>query len=128
MAESKKKDLTEFEAELDAKAEKLDKLIAAYEDKLASLDEPKRSEGALALKDISREKDDDYVELKLFKDGERYKDDVLVGVNGELCQIQRGAPVKVKRKFASVIAQSEIATAVVNDKMVAADGNMVKIG
>ena len=38
-----------------------------------------------------------YVEL--FKDNGRYKDDVLVCVNGESCQIKRGVRVRIKRKF-----------------------------
>lgn len=47
-----------------------------------------------------------YVEIQLFKDGGKYKDDVYVAVNGENCIIQRGKPVKVKRKFAEVLRQS----------------------
>lgn len=47
------------------------------------------------------------VEIKLFKDNHRYKDDVFVGVNGENVLIQRGVPVKVKRKFAEVLAETE---------------------
>lgn len=49
---------------------------------------------------------EEYVEIELFKDGGKYKDDVYVSVNGETCLIQRGVPVKVKRKFAEVIKQS----------------------
>lgn len=46
------------------------------------------------------------VEIQLFKDSGKYKDDVYVAVNGENCIIQRGKPVKVKRKFAEVLRQS----------------------
>lgn len=46
------------------------------------------------------------VEIQLFKDSGKYKDDVYVAVNGENCLIQRGKPVKVKRKFAEVLRQS----------------------
>lgn len=46
------------------------------------------------------------VEIQLFKDAGKYKDDVYVAVNGENCLIQRGKPVKVKRKFAEVLRQS----------------------
>ena len=56
------------------------------------------------------QKTDDYwneeVEIQLFKDGGKYKDDVYVAVNGQNCLIQRGKPVKVKRKFAEVLRQS----------------------
>lgn len=48
-----------------------------------------------------------YEEIKLFKDAEKYKDDVTVAVNGEVCIIKRGIPVKVKRKFILVINASE---------------------
>ena len=43
---------------------------------------------------------EEYVTVKLFKDNGKYKDDVFVAVNGEGCNIPRGIPVKIKRKFA----------------------------
>ena len=46
------------------------------------------------------------VEVYLFKDNGKYKDDVYVSVNGENCVIKRGEPVKVKRKFAEVLSKS----------------------
>lgn len=42
---------------------------------------------------------EEYVDVQLFKDNDRYKDDVLVCVNGETCQIKRGVRVKIKKKF-----------------------------
>ena len=50
---------------------------------------------------------EEYVEIKLFKDGEKYIDDVFVCVNGESCTIQRGVAVKVKKKFADTLKLSE---------------------
>ena len=50
----------------------------------------------------------EYVSVKLFRDNDRYKDDVYVAVNGHNCLIKRGEWVKVKRKFALVLDQSEI--------------------
>ena len=50
----------------------------------------------------------EYVAVKLFRDNDRYKDDVYVAVNGHNCVIRRGEWVKVKRKFALVLDQSEI--------------------
>lgn len=47
------------------------------------------------------------VEVKLFKDNGKYKDDLVVGVNGELIVIQRGERVKVKRKYAEVLDNSD---------------------
>ncbi len=46
------------------------------------------------------------VEIQLFKDSGKYKDDVYVAVNGQNCLIQRGKPVKVKRKFAETLRRS----------------------
>ena len=48
------------------------------------------------------------VKVKLFKDNNKYKDDVYVAVNGENCVIKRGLEVEVKRKFAHVLDNSSI--------------------
>ena len=50
----------------------------------------------------------EYISVKLFRDNDRYKDDVYVAVNGNNCIIKRGEWVKVKRKFALVLDASEI--------------------
>lgn len=50
----------------------------------------------------------EYVSVKLFRDNDKYKDPVYVAVNGKNCVIRRGEWVKVKRKFALVLDQSEI--------------------
>ena len=47
------------------------------------------------------------VPVRLFKDNNRYKDDVFVAVNGEGCLIKRGETVMIKRKFAEVLEQSD---------------------
>ena len=47
------------------------------------------------------------VKVKLFKDNNKYKDDVFVAVNGENCVIKRGLEVEVKRKFADVLDKSD---------------------
>lgn len=49
----------------------------------------------------------EYVDVKLFKDNDRYKDDVFVSVNGETCLIKRGERVRIKRKFAEVLDESD---------------------
>lgn len=49
---------------------------------------------------------EELVEIMLFKDNGKYKDDVFVAVNGQNCVVQRGKPVKIKRKFAEVLRQS----------------------
>ena len=48
------------------------------------------------------------VEVKLFRDSKKYKDDVFVSVNGENCVIKRGERVMVKRKFAAVLDASDL--------------------
>ncbi len=42
---------------------------------------------------------EEYVSVQLFKDNGKYKDDLLVCVNGETCLIQRGVTVQIKKKF-----------------------------
>ena len=51
---------------------------------------------------------DELVEVKLFKDNNKYKDDVFVAVNGENCVIKRGERVQIKRKFADVLDKSDM--------------------
>lgn len=58
------------------------------------------------LKEIKR--NEEYVEVKLFKDNEKYTDDVYVAVGSKNCVIKRGVPVKIKRKFyLALMASSE---------------------
>ena len=51
-------------------------------------------------------KGDELVSIQLFKDNDKYKDDVFVAVNGDRVQIKRGERVQIKRKFADVLEQS----------------------
>ncbi len=46
------------------------------------------------------------VEVLLFKDNGRYREDVFVSVNGETAAIRRGERVTVKRKFWEVLENS----------------------
>ena len=50
----------------------------------------------------------EYVAVKLFRDNDRYRDDVYVAVNGQNCVIKRGEWVRIKRTLALVLDQSEI--------------------
>ena len=62
---------------------------------------------------------DELVPITLFKDNNKYKDDVFVSVNDETCQIQRGKRVMIKRKFFEVLEQSmqqDLKTAELIDK------------
>lgn len=52
------------------------------------------------------DRENELVKVKLFKDGDKYKDDVFVAINGERIKVQRGKTVMIKRKFLRVIEQS----------------------
>lgn len=92
-------------------------LKAEYEQKLAEKEaENARLRGekktaSQRAKQAAKEYEDylnEYISVKLFKDNDRYKDDVYVAVNGQNCMIKRGEWVKIKRKFALVLDASEI--------------------
>ena len=51
---------------------------------------------------------EEYVDIKLFKDNNKYKEDVFVSVNGENCVIPRGKLYRIKRKFALLLEQSDL--------------------
>ena len=50
---------------------------------------------------------EELVEVKLFKDNDKYKEPVFVGCNGETVAIERGVKVKIKRKFAEILENSD---------------------
>ncbi|MBQ6698696.1 MAG: hypothetical protein IJN97_04890 [Oscillospiraceae bacterium] len=50
---------------------------------------------------------EELVEVTLFKDNDKYKDDVYVSLNDEpAIAIKRGVPVKIKRKYALILEES----------------------
>ena len=76
-----------------AKEEAAAIVAAAREEAEPSLAAPKRRE-------------DNLVPIRLFKDGDKYKDDVFVAVNGRSWQIRRGETVMVPDYVAEVLEQS----------------------
>lgn len=67
-----------------------------------------KNENALTEAELAEiKKNEEYVEIKLFKDNEKYVDDVYVAVGGQNCVIKRGVPVKIKRKFYLALMQQE---------------------
>lgn len=50
---------------------------------------------------------DELVEIELFKDNNNYKDDVYVAVNGVGMIVPRGKKVKIPRKYAIALKQSQ---------------------
>ena len=70
-------------------------------------------------KDVQAEKRDTEV-IHLFKDSQRYKAPVFVGVNGETYLIQRGVDVEVPKAVAEVLRHSEEMDNAANAKIEAA--------
>lgn len=53
-----------------------------------------------------KRREDNLVPIRLFKDGDKYKDDVFVAVNGRSWQIRRGETVMVPDYVAEVLEES----------------------
>lgn len=103
--------LEEMQAQI---AEMLASAKAEREEAARMLAEAKRmTDGTVLSEERKREieedraKGEELVEIKLFKDTGKYKDDVFVAVNGESIAIKRGERVRIKRKFAEVLDNSE---------------------
>ena len=92
------KSAAEYEAEIEA----LKKQLAAKKD--AENAPAEKSAAASPAVDEGNE----LVTIELFKDNGKYKDDLLVCVNGESCLIKRGVQVKIKKKFFWAIEQSQL--------------------
>ena len=106
MEDNQKKTLAALKREME-------EMKAAYEKKISEMqggEEEKSDDGARFREFLKREEAwlNEYVEVRLFKDNEKYRDDVYVAINGKNCVIKRGEWVKIKRKFALVLDQSEI--------------------
>lgn len=85
-----------------AKAE-ADRIIAEAKKATGAID----TEELAAKRAADKARGEEPVEIKLFKDTGKYKDDVFVGCNGETIAIKRGERVTVKRKFAEILDNSE---------------------
>ena len=87
----------------------MEEMRAAYE---ARLQEKEEKKGTPTPRSSACEKQEawlnEYVEIRLFKDNEKYKDDVYVAINGKNCVIKRGVWTRIRRKFAMLLDQSEI--------------------
>lgn len=91
---------TKRETELELEVEQLKKQIEDMqkEDDIAGS----------AVRDTQEAYLNEYVDVRLFKDNGKYKEPLYVGINGKNCLIPRGEFVRIKRKFAFLIEQSEI--------------------
>lgn len=106
MAKDSKADSLDFEA---MKAE----IIAQAKEEAAKIvaDAKAKADGKMTeeeKKKAEKEKEyyNDMVEVELFKDNGKYKDDVFVAVNGVGCIVPRGKRVQIKRKYALAIEDS----------------------
>lgn len=95
--------MSALKAEYEAKILEKDAEIAL----LKNIENSKKEE-KMRRKKAAEDYLNEYVSIKLFRDNDKYKDDVYVAVNGKNCIIKRGEWVKIRRKFALVIDQSEI--------------------
>ena len=95
--------ISALKEEYEAKLLKKDAEIAL----LKNIENTKKEEKKRRI-DAAEKYLNEYVSIKLFRDNDKYRDDVYVAVNGKNCVIKRGEWVKVRRKFALVIDQSEI--------------------
>lgn len=66
-----------------------------------------KDEAISAEREAELARGEELVEVKLFKDNDKYKEPVFVGVNGETVAIERGVRVQIKRKFAEVLDNSD---------------------
>ena len=95
----------------------MEEMRAAYEERIDALQkertrQPERTGGEDSRFQKFLKKQEawlnEYVEVRLFKDNEKYKDDVYVAINGKNCIIRRGVWTRIRRKFALLLDQSEI--------------------
>lgn len=59
------------------------------------------------VKEEVKEPKDELVEFYAFKDNGKYKDDIVVGINGKFLRIQRGVRVKIPKPYYDVLMQSQ---------------------
>lgn len=95
--------LTALRAEYEARLAEMEAECALLKNKKKAESDERSKALAEAEKQLN-----EYVSVKLFKDGDKYSEDVYVAVNGDNCVIKRGEWVKIKRKFALVLDRSEI--------------------
>jgi hypothetical protein len=96
--------------ELLARIKALEEANAAAEKEKDALEKKLKAKGKSADKEPDSAQKVDYlderVKVRLFKDSEKYKDDVDICVNGERILIKRGVDVFIPRKHALILEQS----------------------
>ena len=79
--------------------EEMEQALAAANKALEQAEEVMRGMSA-------READDGMVSFYAFKDDDKYKDDIVVGLNGKVYRIQRGKHVRIPRPVYNIIRRS----------------------
>lgn len=51
---------------------------------------------------------EELIPIQLFKDKNKYKDDVFIAINGQRVQVQRGVTVMLPKKYAMVLQRSVV--------------------
>lgn len=124
MATTKKNDVVEETMSLaDVQKQIADMLAAAKLEADRIIEEARKASGSKAMsaesaaeRKAAYERGEELVEVYLFKDGGKYKDDVFVSCNGERIAIKRGERVKIKRKFAEILDHSNALRAETEDR------------
>ena len=98
---------TKREKELETQVEQLNEQIETLHRQIEELKEEAPAVVS-SVRDTNESYLNDYVDIRLFKDNGKYKEPLYVGINGKNCMIPRGEFVRIKRKFAFLIEQSEI--------------------
>ena len=98
---------TKREKELETQVEQLNEQIETLHRQIEELKADEESAPSPA-RDTNEAYLNEYVDVRLFMDNGKYKEPLYVGINGKNCMIPRGEFVRIKRKFAFLIEQSEI--------------------
>ncbi len=93
--------------------EEMEKALAAANEALeqAKKEAENAKEAAKAAEEVMRgmtvrDADDGMVSFYAFKDDDKYKDDIVVGLNGKMYRIQRGKHVRIPREVYNIIRRS----------------------
>lgn len=93
--------------------EEMEKALAAANEALEQTKKEAENakEAAKAAEEVMRgmtvrDADDGMVSFYAFKDDDKYKDDIVVGLNGKMYRIQRGKHVRIPREVYNIIRRS----------------------
>lgn len=108
MEQNEKLTLQKLKKEMEQMREEYEKRMASAQ---PTAPDPEKQSAREALQKALEAQEkwlNEYVEIKLFKDNDKYKDDVYVAINGKNCVIRRGEWTRIRRKFAMLLDQSEV--------------------